>query len=197
MKIFILILSMLMLFACNTRHKVKDMEKSKVQVEISNKVEKNNAVFQKEQENKLFLDSTITQQLLNSNIFNENYLQNFILKSNGNCVENSPIRFVTITDNKGNKTEIPVNDNTELIFNHKKKNENKQEDSKTESQQVTKEDIKQKSELKSQEKEIKNKKITTQNFSVKKNTEVKTSRLPIWLTFILLAVFLLTLTKKR
>lgn len=36
------------------------MEKSKVQVEISNKVEKNNAVFQKEQENKLFLDSTIT-----------------------------------------------------------------------------------------------------------------------------------------
>lgn len=75
-------------------------------------------------------------------------MQNFILKSNGNCVENSPIPFVTITDNKGNKTEIPVNDNTELIFNHKKKNENKQEDPKTESQQVTKENIKQKSELK-------------------------------------------------
>lgn len=188
---------MLMLFACNTRHKVKYTEKSEAQTEMRHKEEKNTDVFQEQQEVRQFLDSTKIYQSLQSNIFSENHLLNFTLKSNGNYIENSPIRFVTITDNKGNKTEIPVNDNTELIFNNKKKNENKQMDSKTENQQVVKESIEQKTELKVQEKEIKNKKLNTQNLSVKKNTEVKTSRPPIWLAFVFLTIFLMTLTKKR
>ncbi len=47
--------------------------------------------------------------------------QNFTLKNNGKCSESGEIRFVNITDFHGNKTSIPVNDNTELNFGNETK----------------------------------------------------------------------------
>lgn len=45
-------------------------------------------------------------------------LQNFNLKNTGKCGDGGTTRFVNFTDAAGNKTSIPVNDNTELNFNN-------------------------------------------------------------------------------
>ncbi|PWN62322.1 hypothetical protein [Chryseobacterium oncorhynchi] len=44
-------------------------------------------------------------------------LQNFSLKNNGRCTDPGTIRYLNFTDALGNKTSIPVNDNTDLNFN--------------------------------------------------------------------------------
>lgn len=196
-ELFVLTLSMFLLFSCNTRHKVKHTEKTEAQTETNTKVEKYTEFSENQQENQQFLDSTRVNQFLKTSYFGESNLLNFTLKSNGNQIENSPIRFVIITDNQGNKTEIPVNDNTELIFNNEKKNQRGNINSKIEENHIIKNDIEQKSVIESQEKRIKKEQLKTQNISARKDTEVKTERLSFWIPLIFIAVFFMALTRKR
>ena len=61
-------------------------------------------------------DSTAGKTSSSNAKANLSVLQNFTLKNSGKCENGGETRFVNFTDAVGNKTSIPVNDNTELNF---------------------------------------------------------------------------------
>lgn len=63
--------------------------------------------------------------------------QNFQLKNNGKCGDPGTLRNVEFTDVLGNKTSIPVNDNTELNFQNQSELKKEVESLKVENKQLT------------------------------------------------------------
>ena len=61
-------------------------------------------------------DSTAVKNSTSNVKADVSVLQNFTLKNSGKCENGGETRFVNFTDALGNKTSIPVNDNTELNF---------------------------------------------------------------------------------
>lgn len=94
------------------KHKTKD--KVEEQTELSTKVE-----LQTENQTQYKFagrDSTAFQSDLKAESSFLSSLQNLKLTNNGKCLDGGEIRFVRFTDAQGNKTEVPVNDNTELNY---------------------------------------------------------------------------------
>lgn len=108
---------MLLIFAsgCVTnKHKIKDKQElnTELQTKSTSLNNENTSVDRKETKK----DSSSTNQrfsLERNQLFAS---QNFQLKNNGKCAEPGTLRNVEFTDVLGNKTSIPVNDNTELHF---------------------------------------------------------------------------------
>ena len=63
-------------------------------------------------------DSTVVKTSSSNVKADISVLQNFTLKNSGKCENGGQTRFVSFTDATGNKTSIPVNDNTELNFDN-------------------------------------------------------------------------------
>ena len=112
-------------------------------------------------------------------------LQNFSLKNNGKCTDPGPTRYVHFTDVLGNKTSIPVNDNTDLNFGNKSQIKKEVESLKTENFNLKKEN-----ETLKKDKEA----FTTKEEAQKSNirvkasrTDVETEKYPFW-SFIVVGV---------
>ncbi len=102
--------------ACTTqKHKAK--EKTKTEID---KKEINSISSEVSNETKAvvsIMDSTTKKTDYNSSKLFGSIAQNLTLKNNGKCADGGDIRFLKFTDAQGNKTEVPVNDNTEVNFN--------------------------------------------------------------------------------
>lgn len=107
---------LLFIFSCTTQ---KNKVKEKTQTEIQQKEVKSIVAEVKSESNsgQVKTDSTNQKTDIMSNKSFEAIAQNLSLKNNGKCLNGGEIRFMKFTDLQGNKTEIPVNDNTELSFN--------------------------------------------------------------------------------
>lgn len=186
-KLILFFLILLGLASCGTRHKTKitDQNTRKIEAEKQHQVGVENLQNSSEKKEVFTSDNATSQFVLQQNT--ESLLQSFTLKSNGNCIENSAVRFVSITDAKGNKTDIPVNDNTELTFSH-------QNDIKTENLALQTENNRLKKEL--SEKETSNKTLKNELHSERQKVkqiqrkldlEVQYNKPSFWL-FILVGV---------
>lgn len=185
--IILFILILLGLASCGTRQKTKNtaVQEQKITTEKTYQGEMQNLENSLEKAEISNAENFITQLEFQKNT--QHLLQNFTLKNNGKCLENSTIRFVSITDNKGNKTEIPVNDNTELTFSH-------QNDIKIENLALQAENNRLKKEL--SEKETSNKTLKNELYSERQKVkqiqrkldlEVQSNKPSFWL-FILVGV---------
>lgn len=111
----LLMLFLFLFIGCTlSKHKTK----AKNDTSITNEVHRSEKSSVKE-------NTTQQKSLSDSTVFNANYnidriktatLQNFSLKNNGRCADPGSIRIIQFTDVLGNKTSIPVNDNTDLSF---------------------------------------------------------------------------------
>ncbi|KMQ70304.1 hypothetical protein [Chryseobacterium koreense] len=117
MKKLITILLMLSLVAACTTQKHKTKEKTKTETQ---KNEVNSISSEVSNETKAVvsvMDSTTQKTDYNSSKLFGSIAQHLTLKNNGKCADGGDIRFLKFTDAQGNKTEVPVNDNTEVNFN--------------------------------------------------------------------------------
>lgn len=112
-----LLVLLLFTVSCSVfKHKNKEKTKTELVKESqSSKKENNSIISNTEVESK---DSTVTNFSINNHKSAAQVLQNFTLKNNGKCLDGGQLRFINFTDKNGNKTEIPVNDNTELNFSN-------------------------------------------------------------------------------
>ena len=119
MRKFIIILC-LFLISCGARHKTKSVEKEALKTEEKYLKETQSTSAEKEKEAHKILDSGKNISEHNSFMDQYSFLQNFTLKNTGKCL-NPSVHFVTVTDSKGNTTQIPIDNNTELSFNNENK----------------------------------------------------------------------------
>lgn len=184
--LFILIL--LGSVSCGTRHKIKiaDVQKREIDNEKTYQGETQNLENSSEKVENSSAENTIIQR--NWQKETQHILQNFVLKNNGKCLENSAIRFVSITDNKGNKTEIPVNDNTELNFSHQNDIQTENQALKTENQRLKNEVSEKETHIKTLRKELYSEKQKRQEIHKKLDLQVKSQKPSIWLFIALMIV---------
>ncbi|WP_144282638.1 hypothetical protein [Chryseobacterium echinoideorum] len=115
MKKLITILIILLISACtSSRQKSKEKQESFTETDFTK--ETKTSVTELENSKQNSKDSVSAKT--NYTIVRDNLLasQNFQLKNNGKCADPGTIRNVEFTDAFGNRTTIPVNDNTELNF---------------------------------------------------------------------------------
>ncbi|KMQ70252.1 hypothetical protein [Chryseobacterium koreense] len=116
MKKLITILLMLSLAACTTqKHKTKEKTKTEIEKKEINSI--SSEVSNETKSVVSIMDSTTQKTDYNSSKLFGSIAQNLTLKNNGKCADGGDIRFLKFTDAQGNKTEVPVNDNTEVNFN--------------------------------------------------------------------------------
>lgn len=133
-----MLLLLLFIGSCTvSKHKTKD----KNDTSITNEVQSNEKSSVKEnsvQQNNRS-DSTASNANYNIDRSKTATLQNFSLKNNGKCADPGSTRFVQFTDVLGNKTSIPVNDNTDLNFGSESEIKKEVESLKTENVNLKKE----------------------------------------------------------
>lgn len=117
MKNLIFILLLLLPVSCGV-FKNKSKEKSKTESEIKAHISAMENTSISETKTVAKTDSSVSDFKINAQSTAATISQNFSLKQNGKCADGGETRFVSFTDKNGNKTEIPVNDNTELNFNN-------------------------------------------------------------------------------
>lgn len=98
--------------------KNKQKEKQLTEIEENLKVTNQGSVKENSDSRKNVSDSTASQSKYNIDRSLASALQNFSLKNNGKCGDPGITRFVQFSDALGNKTAIPVNDNTDLDFHN-------------------------------------------------------------------------------
>lgn len=140
MKTILIFLSLLLVSCGISKDKLKQKkelnftEKSKQKTELQQSENTVSSVAVK----KLFTSSVL------QNKEQEKFLQtqNFQLKNNGKCSDPGTTRNVEFTDALGNKTKIPINDNTELNFGSlteiQKENETLKAENKQQSSEIQK-----------------------------------------------------------
>lgn len=138
MKNLIILLSVLLIGSCTVS---KQKKKDKNDTSITNEVQSNEKSSVKEnsvQQNNRS-DSTASNANYNIDRSKTATLQNFSLKNNGKCADPGSTRYVQFTDVLGNKTSIPVNDNTDLNFGSESEIKKEVESLKTENVNLKKE----------------------------------------------------------
>lgn len=138
MKKLLIIILLLLLCSCGImKNKLKEKQESESSVKTE--MEASSQQTNEEMENNSFLDSVAQKTHFNAakSLFSNS--QNFNLTNNGKCGDPGVIRFVQITDAKGNTTSIPVTDNTDLNFVNESKYEAEILDLKTEISSLIKE----------------------------------------------------------
>ncbi|WP_447951335.1 hypothetical protein [Chryseobacterium koreense] len=114
-KLITIFLMLFIVTACNTqKHKAKEKTKTEMQEKEVNSIY--SEVQTKAKAVVSVKDSTTQKTDFNSSNSFGSIAQNLTLKSNGKCTDGGEIRFLKFTDAQGNKTEVPVNDNTEVNF---------------------------------------------------------------------------------
>ena len=114
--LFLLLMLMLMLSTSCSVFKHKTKEKAKTEIQKKTDISKMENISISAKTVITAKDSAVANFNFSKEKRSSEMLQNFTLKSNGKCLDGGQIRFVNFTDKNGNKTEIPVNDNTELNF---------------------------------------------------------------------------------
>lgn len=137
MKKLLIICVLMMLYSCSIM-KNKNKQKQFTESNIQTTIRTESATKNGEMENSSFSDS-INQKTSFSvvkSLFSNS--QKFNLSNNGKCGDPGTVRFVQVTDSKGNQTSIPVNDNTDLNFGNESKSENEILDLKIENSSLIK-----------------------------------------------------------
>lgn len=181
----LLLLFLLLFIAGCTVNKHKNKEKN--DTSIHNEVQSNEKSSVKENsvQNKKISDSTTSNAKYNIDRSKTAVLQNFSLKNNGKCADPGSTRYVQFTDVLGNKTSIPVNDNTDLDFRSESEMKKEIESLKTELFNLKKEN----ETLKKDKKSLTSKKAAQKSDIRTKNskTDIKTEKHSFW-NFILVGV---------
>lgn len=182
-----IILLFLLIFLTNNctvnKHKTKDKNDTSItnEVQITEKSSvKENSVQQHNRS-----DSTVSNANYNIDRSKIATLQNFSLKNNGKCAGPGSTRYVQFTDVLGNKTSIPVNDNTDLNFGSE--SEIKKE---VESLKIENINLKKQIETLKKDKEALTAKQESQKSNIKvkvSKTDVETEKYPFW-SFIVVGV---------
>ncbi|MGD1319146.1 hypothetical protein [Chryseobacterium sp. 2R14A] len=183
-KLILFFMLLIFVSGCVTRkHKIKDKQEFYQEVENKTTWQKNENTFVEKKGMKK--DSLYTNNKYN---LERNHLftsQSFQLKNNGKCGDPGVLRNIEFTDALGNRTSIPVNDNTELHFGNESFLKKEVESLKTEIFNLKKEN----EILKSYKVDLSTKK-TAQKSTIterKGNTEVKTEKHSFW-SFILVGL---------
>lgn len=186
-KKILLFLILLGIASCGTRLKTKNTtaQKQNVQTEKTHQSESQKEENNFEKAEVSNAENSIVQIDFGKN--RQSILQNFTLKNNGKCIENSVVRFVSITDNKGNKTEIPVNDNTELNFSHQDDIQAENKVLKAENERLKKEKSETETTVTTLQKELYIERQKQEKTQKSSDLKVKSHRSTFWL-FILIAV---------
>lgn len=183
MKNIIIILLLLITSCTVSKQKMKD----KNDTSITNEVQSNEKSSVKEnslQENNKS-DSTVSNTNYNIDRSKTATLQSFSLKNNGKCADPGSTRYVHFTDVLGNKTLIPVNDNTDLNFGNELEIKKEVESLKTENVNLKKE-----IETLKKDKEALTAKQAAQKSNIRvkaSKTDVETKKHSFW-SFILVGV---------
>lgn len=110
-----IIIILLMLLSCGvTKDKIKTKSETKETQVMA--VNTNKSVKKNLDSTKNLKDSTVENRSWSTVKADLSVLQNFTLRNSGKCDNAGETRFVSFTDAAGNKTNIPVNNNTELNF---------------------------------------------------------------------------------
>lgn len=186
-KKILLFLILLGIASCGTRLKTKNTtaQKQNVQTEKTHQSESQKEENNFEKAEVSNAENSIVQIDFEKN--RQSILQNFTLKNNGKCIENSAIRFVSITDNRGNKTEIPVNDNTELHYSHQNDIQTENKALKAENERLKKEKSEIETTVTALQKEMYIEQQKQEKIQKTSDLKVKSHRPTFWL-FILIAV---------
>lgn len=191
----ILLILFLIVISC-TVNKHKEKEKSVISEKTESNTAENQKVVETSNLDKAKTDSTILESHFNIDRSKAATLQNFQLKSNGKCTDPGIIRYVQFTDVLGNKTSIPVNDNTDLNFESESELQKENENLKAQLSKVTKEN-----ETLKREKESVTAKKAAIKSDIKVNnrkTDVKTEKQSFWAFIIvgLISILLWELLKQ-
>lgn len=184
MKNLLMLLLLLLMGSCTvSKHKMKDKNDTSITNEVQSN-EKNSVKENSVQQNNRS-DSTASNANYNIDRSKTATLQNFSLKNNAKCADPGSTRYVQFTDVLGNKTSIPVNDNTDLNFGSESEIKKEVESLKTENFNLKKEN-----ETLKKDKEA----FTTKEEAQKSNirvkaskTDVETEKYPFW-SFIVVGV---------
>lgn len=115
MKKLLLIFLLLFSVGC-TVSKTKSKTKDKLEISEQTKISENTTVKSSTDVKNAVSDSSGSKSNYNIDRNHSSALQNFSLKNNGKCSDPGPTRYVQFTDALGNRSTIPVNDNTDLNF---------------------------------------------------------------------------------
>lgn len=137
MKKLLIICLLMMLYSCSIM-KSKSKQKQFTENSVQTVIEAETVTKNQEMENSSFSDSTIHKTSFTGAKSLLSNSQNFNLTNNGKCGDPGSVRFVHVTDSKGNHTSIPVNDNTDLKFSNESKSENEISDLKIENSSLIK-----------------------------------------------------------
>lgn len=195
MKKLITILIIFLISAC-TSSRQKSKEKQQTVSETNLTKEKKASVNASENVKESKKDSVSTKA--SYNIVRDNLFvsQNFQLKNNGKCADPGTIRNIEFTDAFGNRTTIPVNDNTELNFINETDLKNEIESLKLENNQLfeTSLSIQTKYEALQNEYEIFRQDLKSK--SIKTDTETKKNTIWQFALIAVLAVLIWETSKK-
>ena len=183
MKNTILLFCLLVVSSCGV-FKNKNKEKTKENLEVKVNIESNDEIFATK---KLYIakkDSTWINKNDSSTYRKYSVNQNFTLKNNGKCLDGGLIRFVNFTDNKGNKTEIPVNDNTDLDFSNANEITEENKLLKTEILKISTENLHLQDSIRSLKKIHSKSSAKSENLNLKTNIETKKNT---WASYVLVA----------
>lgn len=183
MKKLLLFILLLLLGCATNKQKIKEKQESSSSLVSNTRVKSDEkTTVAKKETKKDSISKNSNYNIERNQLF---AAQNFQLKNNGKCADPGILRNVEFTDALGNKTSIPVNDNTELSFHNetelKKEVESLKIENKQLSETVTETQSKYEKAL-SQNEELKQK-----NYSKSSNTNTKTESSTIW-QFILCGV---------
>lgn len=184
MKKLITILIILLISACtSSRQKSKEKQESFTETDFTKETKTSVTELENSKQNSKDSASAKT----NYTIVRDNLLasQNFQLKNNGKCADPGTIRNVEFTDAFGNRTTIPVNDNTELNFINETDLKNEIESLKLENNHLFETSLSTQRKYEDLENEYEVFKQNLKSKSVK--TDTKTKRNTVW-QFVLVAV---------
>lgn len=147
-----------------SKHKIKDKQESNSLLETKNSLNSDEKIDV--ESNQIRKDSISIKSKYNIEKNELFAAQNFQLKNNGKCGDPGTLRNVEFTDALGNKTSIPVNDNTELNFQNQSELKKEVESLKVENKQLIKTIT---------ETQSKYEKVLNQNQELKQKTNTKSS----------------------
>lgn len=137
-KLLFLLLLILLIGSCTvSKHKTKEKNDTSITNEIQNS--ETSSIKDKSIRQNNRSDSTASNANYNIDRSKTATLQNFSLKNNGKCTDPGSTRYVHFIDVLGNKTSIPVNDNTDLNFVSESEMKKEVESVKTENVNLKKE----------------------------------------------------------
>lgn len=184
MKKLITILIIFLISACtSSRQKSKEKQETVSETDFTKERQASVNASENVKESKKDSVSTKTSyNIVRDNLFAS---QNFQLKNNGKCADPGTIRNIEFTDAFGNRTTIPVNDNTELNFINETDLKNEIESLKLENNQLFETSLSIQTKYEALQNEYEVFRHNLKSKSVK--TDTKTKKNTIW-QFVLVAV---------